>query len=183
MVLCAAEIISGSVFIYFLNSAKLEHSSGDNFISSDLFHLRQTAVDDTFHECCPYTGNYSTTSICKWPDLSADVDKECDKAGMYIPFFSVFVVYVSLSAWPALYIFTYDNWYRILRSCDFPEHLQLRVPQRQGVVRKISRDVLFWEIHVGGRLDHRIYRAFTNCSNLLVRASLQKAYTKTKDGQ
>lgn len=81
MVLCAAEIISGSVFIYFLNSAKLEHSSGDNFISSDLFHLRQTAVDDTFHECCPYTGNYSTTSICKWPDLSADVDKECDKAG------------------------------------------------------------------------------------------------------
>ena len=82
MLLCVAEILTGSVFVYFLNTSELGHSSGNNIISSDLFNLRETAVGDAFRQCCPYMGNYSLAdSICKWPDASARVREECSKAG------------------------------------------------------------------------------------------------------
>lgn len=81
MLLCVAEILSGSVFLFFLSSSQLDPPRG-NSISARLFDLRQTAVDATFHECCPYTGNYSTAqNICKWPDASTGVEKECQKSG------------------------------------------------------------------------------------------------------
>ena len=80
MLLSLAEILSGVFFICLLNIPP----GVNNTIFSDLFQIRQMAVDDIFHECCPYTGNYSLAdSICKWPDISESVEKECDKSGVW----------------------------------------------------------------------------------------------------
>jgi len=79
MVLCVAEILSGGVFIYFLNKSQ---SPTDNALAAEIFHLRDVAVNATYHECCPYTGNYTLVQeVCKWPDASATVQEECRKSG------------------------------------------------------------------------------------------------------
>lgn len=78
MVLSLAEILSGVFFVCLLNIPP----TANNTIFSDLVQIRQMTVDDIFHECCPYTGNYSLAdSICEWPYHSESVEKECDKSG------------------------------------------------------------------------------------------------------